>query len=736
MRSLANPDNNLHFALVTDFPDADVEERPGEAELLEMARRGIAALNEHQETGRKDRYILLHRRRSWNAVDRRWMGWERKRGKLEELNRLLRGKGDTSFTAVTADGALLRSIRYVLTLDADTHLPREVVRRLVGTLAHPLNRAELDADRNRVVNGYGVIQPRVGTTLASTSRSLFARVYGGRAGIDPYTTAVSDVYQDLFGEGVYIGKALYDVDAFEAALAGRIPDNRLLSHDLFEGLHARTALATDIELLDDQPSGYAVHAGRQHRWVRGDWQLASWLLPWVPRRGGGVLRNDLPLLGRWKIFDNLRRSLLAPSMVALLLLAWLAVPRMALASMGVVALALATPLVARLATALVRPDDDAWSRSFFGTLWGDLRANLLQLLLATTLMLDQAILMLDAIGRTLYRMAVGRNLLEWMTASDAERSSARNGGNGLRRMWLGSLTAVAVAAAMATWARSALPLALPILFGWAMAPFIAAAISKPIPPRERPLSAANRIFLRRAARKTWRFFDVFVTAEDHWLPPDNYQEDPKGVIAHRTSPTNIGLYLLSTVAARDFGYVTLGEVNERLGNTLTTIEALERHAGHVLNWYETTKLTPLAPRYVSTVDSGNLAAHLWTLAQACRDVGDQPIVEPSVLDAGPGCRRALPRGARGRERGGSRADRGRGPRRSRRRSGRRSTRSRPGSSGRARAPGGGLRVARRRWTLRRTAEPIAAWARPAPRAPRSRPSRQRRTGSIARTAAP
>jgi cellobiose phosphorylase len=633
VRSLANPGDNVHFALLTDFPDADVAERPGEAELLESARKGIAALNARQGAGLPDRYILLHRRRLLDEVDHRWMGWERKRGKLEELNRLLRGQGETSFTVVTADAALLHRIRYVLTLDADTQLPREVVRRLVGTIAHPLNQAELDAEGTRVVRGYGVIQPRVGTTLASTSRSRFAHIHGGRAGIDPYTTAVSDVYQDLFAEGVYIGKALYDVDAFEAALRGRIPENRLLSHDLFEGLYARTALATDIELLDDQPSGYAVHAGRQHRWVRGDWQLASWLLPWVPRRGGGTARSDLSLVGRWKIFDNLRRSLLAPSLVALLLLAWLALPGTAGLWTGVVALALATPLFARLATALVRPDDDAWSRSFFGTLWGDLRANSLQLLLATTLMLDQAWLMLDAIARTLYRVAVGRNLLEWMTAGDAERRSARGGGGLSRRMWLGALAAVALGVGMTLRSATALPLALPVLFAWAIAPVVAAWISQPLAPRERPLSDANRVFLRRTARKTWRFFDVFVTAEDNWLPPDNYQEDPKGVIAHRTSPTNIGLYLLSTVAARDFGYVTLGELCERLENTLTSVDALDLHAGHVLNWYETTKLAALTPRYVSTVDSGNLAAHLWTLAQACRDLGERPIVGPSVLDA-------------------------------------------------------------------------------------------------------
>jgi cyclic beta-1,2-glucan synthetase len=631
VRSLANPGKNLHFALVTDFPDADTEERPGEARLLEIAKQGIAALNAREETLGGDRYVLLHRRRLLNAAEGCWMGWERKRGKLDELNRLLRGKLDTSFTVVTAPASVLRGVRYVLTLDADTQLPREVVRRLVGTIAHPLNRAELSASGTRVVAGYAIIQPRVGTTLASTSRSRFAHAYGGRGGIDPYTTAVSDVYQDLFAEGVYIGKALYDVDAFEASVSGRIPENRMLSHDLFEGLYARTALASDIELLDDQPSGYAVHTQRQHRWARGDWQLASWLLPRVPGARAS-LPNDLSLLARWKIFDNLRRSLLAPCMVGLLAFGWFVLPGAAVLCTAVVALALATPLFARLITALLRPDDGAWSRSLFRTLWADLRANALQLALAAVFLLDQAILMLDAIARALYRIAVGRDLLEWKTASDAERSSALDNGSGFRRMRFGAVASVVVAALAVAWTPRAF-LALPFLVAWAVAPAVAAWISKPLTARERPLSPASRAYLRRVARKTWRFFDVFVTAADHWLPPDNYQEDPKDAVAHRTSPTNIGLYMLSSVAARDLGYVTLRELTERLENTLTTIDALELHAGHVLNWYDTTTLVPLTPRYVSTVDSGNLAAHLWTVAQSCRDLADGPIVDVAVLEA-------------------------------------------------------------------------------------------------------
>ncbi len=722
VRSLANPDDNLHFALLTDFPDAAVAERPGEAELLDAARRGIAALNERDAPSRKDRYVLLHRARVHNPVERRWMGWERKRGKLEDLNRLLRGKGEESFSVVTADRDLLRGVRYVLTLDADTQLPREVARRLIGTIAHPLNQAELDPRGTRVVRGYGIVQPRVGTTLTSSGRSLFARLYAGRAGVDPYTTAVSDVYQDLFAEGVYIGKALYDVDAFEAALAGRIPENRLLSHDLFEGLYARTALVTDVEVLDDQPSCYAVHAGRQHRWVRGDWQIAAWLLPWVPRRGGGVRRNDMSLLGWWKIFDNLRRSLLSPSIVGLLALAWLALPRTAGVWTAVAAVALGTPLFARLATAVVRPTEGGWSRSFLGVLGADLRGGVLQLAIAATLLLDQAILMLDAIGRALYRVTVRRNLLEWMTVSDAERRS-NGGARKLGRMAIGASIAIAATAVVALVASPrALPFALPLLLAWALAPLVIERIGRPLPSRERPLSVADRLLLRRIARKTWRFFDTFVTAADHWLPPDNYQEAPKAQLAHRTSPTNIGLYLLGVVAARDFGYVTLRELCERLESTLTTIDALDLHEGHVLNWYETTTLKPLEPRYVSTVDSGNLAGHLWTVRGACRELPDRPIVDASVLDAAIDAvtlfREAPGDARRG---GGDRGCGGRGEGAQRRGAPGGAGRGARGVLGRARAgargsSGGGARAGSRRWAISaRRAEPVAAWGRALPK---------------------
>jgi cyclic beta-1,2-glucan synthetase len=425
VRALANADKNLYFALVTDFVDAAEAETDEDRELLQLASSGIAELN--QRSGAAEaRYFLLHRRRSRNPTSGRFMGWERKRGKLEELNQLLRGSTDTSFSVVTASPELCASIRYVLTLDTDTDLPREVARRLVGTIAHPQNRPVLDPTRQRVVRGYGIIQPRVGTLPLSSRRSRFARIFAGPPGIDPYTTAVSDVYQDLFGEGSFVGKGIYDVDAFAAALKGRVPDNRLLSHDLFESCFAHSALATDIEVLDEQPAAYEVVASRSHRWLRGDWQLLPWLFPSVPVPGGGRRPSDFRLLDYWKLLDNLRRSLVPPALVALLLVTWLGAPALAKWSMGLLASMFLGPVLMREVASLARAATAP--KPQFAALGGELSRNLLQLGLGVMLLLDQALLSIDGILRTLYRLAISRrNLLEWTTMSQAARRH-RNGG--------------------------------------------------------------------------------------------------------------------------------------------------------------------------------------------------------------------------------------------------------------------------------------------------------------------
>ena len=629
---LANRDEHFYFALLGDFADAPSEEMPGDAVILGRALDGIERLNARYGDAGHARFHLFHRRRLWNEPEARWMGWERKRGKLHEFNRLLRGARDTSFAVSTADAALLSGVRYVITLDADTQLPRDAARRLVGAAMHPLNRPQYSAEAGRVVCGYGVLQPRVGVSLESSLRSRFARIFSGHAGIDPYTTAASDVYQDLFGEGSFTGKGLYDVDAFEAALEGRVPVNAILSHDLFEGLHARCALVTDIELLDDFPARYDSYAMRQHRWVRGDWQIAPWLLPRVPGEGGRRLRNPLPLISRWKILDNLRRSLVAPGVLLWLVSVWTLVPGSPLWWTLFVVLALAFPVYAHLATNMMaHPRGVPWTSHVRG-LWSDARTNTARLLLALTCVAHQAYLKTDAVARTLYRRLVSRRrLLEWVTATQAEQRSARDFAAMLRFMWPAEPVALAALAAILVARPEALPVAAPLVLAWALSPLVMHRMSRRPAAERKQIDPAQAREARLIARRTWRFFETFVGAEDNWLPPDNFQEDPQPVVAHRTSPTNTGLLLLSTVAAHDFGYVGANELVERLELTLDTIEKLPKFRGHLFNWYDTKTLEPLAPQYVSTVDSGNLAGHLLAVKQACEELPDRPLFGAHTL---------------------------------------------------------------------------------------------------------
>ncbi|HYP90703.1 MAG TPA: protein ndvB, partial [Polyangiaceae bacterium] len=449
VRALANTGDNLYFALVTDFVDAPQAETEQDQELLLLAQDGIADLNRRLGEGAAARYFLMHRRRVENATEGRFMGWERKRGKLEELNRLLRGDQNTTFSVVTADRELLASVRYVITLDADTELPREVARRLVGTMAHPQNRPVLDAAGRRVVRGYGIIQPRVGTLPLSSRRSRFARIFAGPPGIDPYTTAVSDVYQDLFGEGSFVGKGIYDVDAFHAALHGRVPDNRLLSHDLFESSFARSALATDIEVLDEQPASYEVVTSREHRWLRGDWQLLPWLLPRVPVKGGAKQPSDLRVLDLWKLSDNLRRSLVPPALVCLLVASWFSSAVLAKWSLLLLAAFIGAPILARQVLSVARAAA-APKHGAFGALGGAFVKNLEERALGVMVLLDQALMSIDGIVRTLYRMFIShRNMLEWTTMSQAARRHRKGGPRASRRLttsaWLALACLVGVA---------------------------------------------------------------------------------------------------------------------------------------------------------------------------------------------------------------------------------------------------------------------------------------------------
>jgi cyclic beta-1,2-glucan synthetase len=630
VRFLANRDPNLHFALLSDFVDATSETTKDDNRLVGLARAKVDALNTRHGA---DRFFLFHRERCWNASEQRWMGWERKRGKLAEFNRLLRGATDTSFVVLHGDLRVLRSVKYVITLDSDTQLPMEAARRLVGTLSHPLNRPRFDSRLQRVTEGYAVLQPRVQVSIESAARTMFAQVFSGHVGLDPYTTAVSDVYQDLFHEGSYVGKGIYDVDAFEAALARRVPENVVLSHDLFEGLYARAGLCTDIDLVDDYPPNYLAFAARQHRWVRGDWQIARWLWRTVPDASGRVVPNTLPAVARWKILDNLRRSLLAPALVLLFLAGWTVLPGSALVWSGLGLLVLAFPAYMQVGRSLTNRVRGVPLREHVLAERDNVAASARQAFLSTVFLLHQSWVMLDAIGRTLVRVFVTRRrMLEWITADRAARPAATPAGV-FRHMLPTVVAAVAIAVIVGVMAPVRLPLALPIVLLWCLSPTIAYTTGRPQSDRRTALTPSQRRAFRHVARKTWRFFDELATPTDHWLIPDNIQENRRELVAHRTSPTNIGLQLLSTLAAYDFGYINVATLLSRLEATFGTLLGMQRYRGHFYNWYDTRTLEPLAPRYISTVDSGNLAGYLVALRAALLDIGERaPAIRASFLE--------------------------------------------------------------------------------------------------------
>jgi cyclic beta-1,2-glucan synthetase len=630
---LGNRDRNLTFVLLSDFADASEPRVPGEEALLDRARQGIRSLNQRHAGAGATPFLLLHRDRAWNPVEERWMGWERKRGKLVEFNGLLLEGNRDPFPWVEGDLEPLAEVRFVLTLDADTFLPQGAARRLVGALAHPLNRPRFD-EKGRVVEGYTVLQPRVEILPEEGPRTLFSRVFEADRGLDLYSQAVSDVYQDLLGEGIFTGKGLYDVAAFERSLENRVPDNALLSHDLFEGIHGRAALVSDVVVFEDFPDDLRIWLRRLHRWVRGDWQLLPWLLPRVPSRRGPRLPNRIAARGRWKILDNLRRSLLAPFLMVVLLAGWFLLPGAPGWWTGVVAVVLAIP--ALLGSGFVFRVRAGMSRRWAFLRDPDLlrRSGTLRWVLALVFLPHQARIEADAVIRTLWRVGVSRrNLLEWTTAAHATRQAREP--KGTLHRWREMAEAPALALAVAggfAWTGAVPASVVPLLLAWFLSPAVAAWTARPIGPvRESGLTDQEKLLLRSVARRTWAFFEEFVGPEDHWLPPDHFQESPRGAAAHRTSPTNIGLTLTSALAAYDMGYLSVPRLVATLSNTLDGMDRLERHRGHLLNWYDTRRLTPLEPRYVSTVDSGNLAACLLVVARSCPELARDQILRPAEI---------------------------------------------------------------------------------------------------------
>jgi cyclic beta-1,2-glucan synthetase len=615
---LTNPRGEIYFALVSDWVDSQQEISAADMEVLEYARAEIAKLNYHYTGEGQPRFFILHRRRLYNPGQGCWMGWERKRGKLHELNLLLRGDQDTSF--FPADPRLPMDVKFVMTLDADTRLTPEAVTHLAGKLCHPLNRPVFDPKTGDVVRGYGILQPRVTPSLTTgDDASFLQRVFSVNRGIDPYVFAVSDVYQDLLGEGTFTGKGLYEIDTFEKALAGRIEENAVLSHDLLEGGYARSALVSDVEVVEDYPTGYNVDISRHHRWARGDWQL----LPYLFSTDRGV--NSVT---RWKMADNLRRSLNPILWVIASVAGWSCLPvgTAVLWQLFLIASMFVAPTFGLIRN-LLPPGMDYSLKGHLESLLLEVRLGAADVWLRTTFIAHSAYLMADAIIRTLYRLGIShRDLLEWRTAAQA-KSAPDTLAYYIRLMWPAMAIAILGFAIPILAESKAALVALPFVALWFCSPWIAWLVSRSAKPQDTlEVRSSDKADLRRYARRTWRYFETFTTDEHNHLPPDNFQEDPFPVVAPRTSPTNIGVYLLSVVAARDFGWIGLADTMNRIDETLGTVEKMEKYRGHLYNWYDTTSLKPLMPLYVSAVDSGNFAGHLVTLSSALEEWAEAPSV--------------------------------------------------------------------------------------------------------------
>jgi cyclic beta-1,2-glucan synthetase len=619
----------VSYAILSDYLDAPTQRTAADAPLLALAQAEIAALNSLYPSDDGPRFAVLHRMRKWNSADKIWMGWERKRGKLDELNRLLRGAQDTSFDPSAT--AIAQDIRYVITLDEGTRLPRDTVRQLIGKMAHPLNHAQIDAATGRVSQGYGILQPRVSASLPSAqSATGFARIFASHGGIEPYVTASSDVYQDLFGQGSFTGKGIYDVDAFRAAMAGRVPDNTMLSHDLFEGIFARAGLASDVQLIEDFPARYDVDSARMHRWARGDWQL----LPWITGRRRAL--GGLGAVGQWKMLDNLRRSLLAPCALLGLAAGWAGPHAPAWTAIMVVIIAL--PYVLGLPFAAIPRADGATLRSHGAALLQDCLLAFARVGLNLMLLPSTAASMLDAVIRSLVRLGTGKNMLQWRTAAQTSTEAAPSLAQTYARGSAGLALGFGVCAAALLLRADSWPLIAPFAAAWIAAPAVMRTLSQTQPTAAaQHLSPKDAQTLRLIARRTWRYFETFVTQADNFLPPDNFQETPKPALARRTSPTNIGLYLLSVTAAHDMGWISQAQAATRLAQTLATMHMMPRHRGHLFNWHDTADLHVMEPPYISSVDSGNLAGHLIAVAQTC----EAWIARPAHLPSGAQDARAM-----------------------------------------------------------------------------------------------
>ena len=623
---LGNVLPNLNFALLSDFHDSEEPHSEDNDTLLVYARQKIQQLNRRYTVTQGALFTLLHRDSEKNAAQGVWMGYERKRGKLNALNLWLRGHGEPFSLIEGSTQAHLQQVKYVITLDSDTVLPRATAHQLVAAMAHPLNHPVYDEQRHLVVSGYAILQPRLAEEIPANGQGRYAALCSSVPGNDPYSSMSSDIYQDLFGEGSFVGKGIYDVDMFIRANENTCPENLVLSHDLLEGCYARSGMLSDVVLYEQYPDHYLADVARKTRWIRGDWQLLNWLRFRVRQEDGQRCRNPLTTLSRWKLFDNLRRSLVAPAFLVIIFCTVALVPNK-MYWFGFIAAMLLFPVLVALVLDLLNKGP---RRSLLPHLKSVASATLSRLsrIFVTLMTLPhEAVYSVQAILLTLWRLNVShRKLHEWASVNVSEKSRAQSPEYFYRRMWANPLAGIALVMLPALTHSSLVWAALPLGILWFLGPRVMCWLSQPASRPAPDLDAQQRIFLRQAARQTWSFFETFVNEQENWLPPDNYQEIPQPVVAHRTSPTNIGLSLLANITAWDFGYITQGEVLLRTSQTLDTLDKLEHYRGHLYNWYDTRTLEPLNPRYISSVDSGNFAGHLLTLSTGLHLWRVQPAV--------------------------------------------------------------------------------------------------------------
>ncbi len=613
---LSNRDENFYFAIAGDFIDGDREHLSQDQEILDRAKIAIEHLNKKYE---KNPFLYFHRHRIKSETQNRWMGWERKRGALIELNNLLRGEKNTSYSYIVGDLSKLSKIKYVITLDRDTILPIEEGKKLVGAIAHPLHQPIINTEKNVVVEGYGLIQPRISLDIKSVNKTYLSRIFAGQGGIDPYTTAISDVYQDLFGEGIFTGKGIYHIDTFRKCLGDSLPTNSILSHDLLEGSYLRTGLASDIQLIDGYPSNYNSYMARLHRWVRGDWQLIQWLSNWVIDGKGKRVKNPINSISKWKILDNLRRSLVSTFNLAFIILALLFFPGNIFVWLVLPLFSIFFPTILGIFNLLTRKDRIIARERFNGNMVFGLKASLYQSLLSYIFLVHHSYVMMDAIIRTLYRVKISnKNLLEWKTAAEVEKDITNDTQGYFIRMKWSFLTSI-LFIFFSLWANPLrFSIAIILSLPWLFSPFIAKKVSEEKVLIE-DIRKEDKIVLDRLCRKMWAYYEDFAGEQDNFLPPDNYQVEPHNGIAHRTSPTNIGFLLMAILSAKDFGYITILEMLKKIKDTLTTIKKLKTWNGHLYNWYDTQSLEVLNPHYISTVDSGNFIAYLMTLKAGLKE---------------------------------------------------------------------------------------------------------------------